>query len=310
MLGGTGLLHSARVLKLMASKQPFFILCPLRSFSSVVCTMLGQHPDMYGFPELNLFIADTLGGVMNIHRLRPHGAHGLYRTLAQLHDGEQTEASVSRAIEWVEQRRSWSSKQVLDYILDWIVPRIGVDKSPRTVMKPEYLRRMHATYPDANYLHLVRHPRSTAISTKELLKRNDEWEGLFDADWVDPERVWLRTHKNVVDFAATLPEGQCMRIKGEDLLSDPHLYLPQIAEWLGIRTDRETIEAMLHPEQSPYACFGPENAKYGNDPNFLGKPAFRGGRIKEPSLEGDLDWAPGQQFSKPVLKLAREFGYS
>jgi hypothetical protein len=30
------------------------ILCPPRSFSSVVSAMIGQHPQLYGFPELNL----------------------------------------------------------------------------------------------------------------------------------------------------------------------------------------------------------------------------------------------------------------
>ena len=40
---------------------PLFILCPGRSFSSVVASMIGQHPDAYGLPELNLFLGPTLG---------------------------------------------------------------------------------------------------------------------------------------------------------------------------------------------------------------------------------------------------------
>ena len=51
-----------------------------------------------------------------------------------------------------------------------------------------------------------------------------------------------------------------MRVRGEDLLGEPDTYLRKIAEWLGLRTDEEAIEAMKHPEQSPYACIGPENA--------------------------------------------------
>src|SRR5262249_46194462 len=43
---------------------PVFILCPIRSFSSVACAMLGQHPELYAFPELRLFNADTVEGVM------------------------------------------------------------------------------------------------------------------------------------------------------------------------------------------------------------------------------------------------------
>jgi len=144
----------------------------------------------------------------------------------------------------------------------------------------------------------------------ELLGRNEEWQGTFKADRVDAERVWFRAHQNVVDFARTLPDGQCMRIKGEELLSYPEIYLPQIAEWLDIRTDDEAIEAMMHPEQSPYACFGPENAKYGNDPNFLENAVLRRGMVSEPTLIGGIDWAGGRTFSAETQKLAREFGYS
>ena len=39
---------------------PLFILGSPRSFTSLVCAMLGQNPDAYGVPELNLFIEDNL----------------------------------------------------------------------------------------------------------------------------------------------------------------------------------------------------------------------------------------------------------
>ncbi|MEA3277491.1 MAG: sulfotransferase, partial [Pseudomonadota bacterium] len=42
------------------------ILSPPRSFSSVVSTVIGQHPDLYGFPELHLFIGDTVQEVIDV----------------------------------------------------------------------------------------------------------------------------------------------------------------------------------------------------------------------------------------------------
>ena len=143
-----------------------------------------------------------------------------------------------------------------------------------------------------------------------LLERGGEWNGTMRAEWIDPERVWLRSHQNIVDFTAALPPAECMRIKGEDLLSHPELYLPQIAEWLGVRTDQEAIEAMMHPENSPYARFGPANAKYGNDPNFLENSILKTSDIAELSLNGALEWAPEREFSKATRKLAKELGYS
>ena len=67
---------------------------------------------------------------------------------------------------------------------------------------------------------------------------------------------------------------------------------------------------MLHPENSPYACYGPDDARMGNDPEFLERPAFRRATLTEPSLEGPLDWAEDREFSKPTRKLAKELGYA
>ena len=42
--------------------HPLLILASSRSFTSVICAALGQHPQMYELPELHLFVADTLAG--------------------------------------------------------------------------------------------------------------------------------------------------------------------------------------------------------------------------------------------------------
>jgi hypothetical protein len=288
------------------------VLAPPRSFSSVVGGMLGQHPDLYGFPELNLFSAETIGRLqMAYRRAGDQARHGLLRSLAELHDGDQTEATVDAAQAWVDAHRRWTTKQVFDHLLEQVHPKIGVEKSPRTVMKLEYLERAYALYPGAQYLHLTRHPRSTAVSQVNITSRNEEWGGRLDASRINPDRWWLRAQENILQVTSRMAPGQCMRIKGEELLAEPDLYLPQIAEWLGVRTDAEAIEQMKHPETSPYASIGPDNAKYGNDINFLNSPEFRprAEKTEEPDLESPLEWAPERRFSAEVVKLAREYGY-
>jgi hypothetical protein len=44
----------------ITSMEALLVLAPPRSFSSVVAAMLGQHPQMYGMPELQLFGAETM----------------------------------------------------------------------------------------------------------------------------------------------------------------------------------------------------------------------------------------------------------
>ena len=41
--------------------EPLFILAPPRSFTSVVCAMIGNHPQMLGLPETTGLDGPALG---------------------------------------------------------------------------------------------------------------------------------------------------------------------------------------------------------------------------------------------------------
>ncbi|MCS0494078.1 sulfotransferase [Ancylobacter sp. MQZ15Z-1] len=295
--------------------EPLFILAPPRSFTSIVCGILGQHPQCYGLPELNLFLGDTLGEVWGGFAgfMKSFGRDGLLRTFAQLHDGAQNEDTIARAQQWIISRSDWPIRKVFDHIQEQVGPKILVEKSPSTLFRAEFLERALRTFPEANYLHLIRHPRGTAASVLSLRAAHEEIARVANVPMLDPERVWRISHELSVTLTEPLPVGQSMRLKGEALLSHLDVYLPQICEWLGIRSDAEAIEAMMHPENSPYACEGPPNAPRGNDPNFLENPTIdpeRLARIKEPSLVGELSWRPGENFDPRTVKLARQLGYS
>src|SRR5262245_30909041 len=73
-----------------AVRDPLIILGAPRSFTSVVCAMLGQHPEMYGLPEVNLFVAETMAERRGLIAQPPWSEHGLLRAVAQLFGGEQT----------------------------------------------------------------------------------------------------------------------------------------------------------------------------------------------------------------------------
>jgi hypothetical protein len=280
------------------------MLSPPRSFSSVVSTMIGEHPDLYGFPELHVFVGDTVQDVIDFERSsnKRHtaGPPGLLRALAQLHDGVQTNGAAFRAIGWLNDRRDWSVKRLMDYLLEAVSPKLGLEKSPVIAQKQMYLERAYTCYPDAYYLHLTRHPVSTRSSWGEFVENKAKRrKGEGRSERVDRLIGWHHMHTNILRFTSTLPLGQTLRVKGEDILSEPDVYLPQIAEWLGIRTDREAIEAMKHPENSPYARVGPDVARGGNDPKFMRSPELRAGRVKEPSLEAFLEekfprWFPAE----------------
>ncbi len=291
--------------------QPLFILCPGRSFSSVVCAVIGEHPDCYGLPELNLFLGETLGEASDaFQRSGRSGLVGLLRTLAELHSGVQTEDTVEDAQAWIERNRRLRPTEVLGHIQEIVGPRILVEKSPSNVVNDATLARVLAAYPDASYLQLLRHPRSRGTSHLAAMSKSVRHR-LIGAS-VDYEAKWTDTHLRIQRAADALPPGAFLRLRGEDVLRDLRLYLPQVCEWLGISDAPAAIERMLHPEASPYSRPGPRNAAAGTNSGFLESPALdfeRLAAMTEPTLDAPMDWAPGRRFGEPTRKLAHRYGY-
>jgi hypothetical protein len=134
--------------------------------------------------------------------------------------------------------------------------------------------------------------------------------GPGSAKVVDPQYGWMMHNMNICKFLESVPDRQKLRIRGEDLLSDPNIHLRKIAEWLQISTDKRAIESMKHPERWPYAFLGPRGARLGSSESFLQSPGMR---LQQPfySLEGPLEWrGDGEGFSPEVKELAKEFGYT
>jgi Sulfotransferase family len=268
-------------------------------------------------PELNLFVAETMrerAGTLG----RRFQDSGLLRAVAQLVAGEQTVATVELARRWVEVRSACSGVSVFHELAVRAEPRRLVEKSPLTVQRADRLQRLRRVFPQARFIHLLRHPRSQGESLWKLgglpaARRLDALDHSTDPPVVDLQRAWYAMQATSLTFLDGLPCGQWIRIRGEELLADPDVGLSRLAEWLGLPAGRAAVEAMKHPERSPFACFGPPNAPFGNDPEFLRSPALRTDRKPSPppSLDGPLPWRrDGGTFSPEVVDLARDFGYT
>lgn len=315
-------------------RPPLFILAPPRSFTSIVCAMLGQHPDMYGLPETHLFTEDT----MRARAARAAGAsypmgHGLLRVVAELYFGGQDEATVDKARAWLQARSSTTTAEVYRALGHKVFPLILIDKSPSNVNSPATVRRLRANFPQARYIHLLRHPRGHGESVMRFIEERKRHGPIPPGHWLldissarpgvnaagaaagtimlDPQTGWYHRHNVICQFLQTLPASMSLRIRGEDLLSAPDRVLQHIAQWIGVRGDPGAIDEMKHPERSPFAFLGPPGARYGNDAFFLRDPVLRSGRERDHSLGGPLSWrADDEGFRPEVRDLAKEFGYT
>lgn len=279
--------------------------------------MLGRHPEAYGLPDLNLFVKDTLQGMTDamtdVYAIQ---LHGLLRTVAQLYAGEQTIDAIDMAHRWIDKRKEKSTEEIFKELCRRVAPLSIVDKSHSNLGNVTRLERISRAFPDAYYLHLIRHPLEMGKSVMNheggqimaaLTNSIDYSQG---DELVDPQFLWYRLNRTVRDFLKTVSAGQHMQLRGEDFLNNPQRTLQLICQWLGWSWHDSAYQAMLRPEDSQYARFGPFGAQLGNDPNFLKSPVFKQRSVTTGSLKDHLPWRPDNQgFYPHVIELANEFGY-
>src|SRR5205823_923920 len=153
---------------------PLFVLASPRSFSSVTCAMLGQHPKMYGLPETHLFTLRTVSEWWtHCSRSEWPMRHGLLRAIAQIFFGEQTETTVKQAAGWILRREHFSTAYLFEVLTEELRPLILVEKSPGIVRRIEFMRRAYKMFPQARFMHLVRHPRAQGNSLMKFLECNE-----------------------------------------------------------------------------------------------------------------------------------------
>jgi hypothetical protein len=298
---------------------PLILLAPPRSYTSVINAMLGQHPQAFGLPELNLFNVEILKNLWGRVSTEIGGdsnrRHGLLRAVAEIYSGEQTRASITMAEHWAAAREDRSTGEVYLELASKIDPLIPVEKSPAYSVSPDRLLRILKAFPDAHFIHLVRHPIPQG---KSVMNLNDgifayfvnAFEFHYNHVVVDPQIAWHDINVTILRFLAEVHHSQQLRMRGEDFFEHPEAWLRDICRWLRIRDDSEAIDSMMHPERSPFACYGPINGLFGNDPNFLRAPSFRKHKPRVPPLDSPLPWRDDDKSLRPeVVDMAREFGY-
>lgn len=291
-------------------RDPLFLLAPPRSHSTVSIALLDGHPQLYGLPETSVFLAATVGEIMDA---RPNRASatltGLRRAIAQLHDGSQDPAALGRAQAWMEQRRSAPTTELLNHVLRLVYPRIPVEKSPGTVGSVPTLARCMGAYPGARYLHLTRHPVTSARSMLELYGKIS-----FPAEMPHDERVrrclhlWYTSHLRITQALRALPRHRSLRVRSEDLIGNPEATVPRVLGWLGLESSPAIIDRMLHTERWEFAAWDGDRGFGAADPKFLAAPRLHSVPPPEPEVT-DPRWGVSDQIARRITALARHLGY-
>ena len=266
-------------------REPLFILSPPRSFSSLISSMLGQHPELHAFPELQIFSDETIGDMMKKNKRRHNrlSSPGSIRAIAELHEHQQTDESCTRAWLWLQKHSEWNPSDLFDYLRKRIDPQIAVEKSPVNTCNANRLEAIIRTYPNAKFLHLTRSVNGNAKSLKEFINNQDKLLGSVGVHQLTrralsreyPASVWYICHRNILSMKSLIKSPNFLQIKGEDLLNHPRQMLTQFCQWMDIDVSMKCINSMLRPHESPYAFVGPKIAVGGNDGKFMRQPVLK-----------------------------------
>ncbi len=269
------------------SRTPLFVLAPPLGLGAHLAACLARHPGFVSLPAVNLMCADSPRDLAARwgDRLRDPD-HGLIRAVAALITGD-----AQAACDWLTARQEMPADQIMAALASAAAPRRLIDASFLYPVDDSALTRIARLYPDARYIHLLRHPATQGPSART-------------------EALWLRPHLRIHTFLARQPVLSWVRLRVEALAADPAQQLNGLLDWLGEDRDPGTMARLLDAEGLPeYAAPGPALAPHGVDPALVADPRLKSLLAAPPAPEFDDSAWEAAGFDTETRAMARLFGY-
>jgi amino acid adenylation domain-containing protein len=210
-----------------------FVLSPPRSGSTLLRVMLAGHPRLFAPPELELLSFDSLGARKSALQGRnSFWFEGLIRAVMEV---RRCDADEAKAILAELDEKDLSTREAYRLLQDWIGERTLVDKTATYAFDPQVLARAEATFAEPLYIHLIRHPGGMIRSFEEA--RMDEIFFPYDHPFATrelAELIWTLSHRNILDFLATVQPRRHLAVHFEDLVRAPRETLRSICDLLGL----------------------------------------------------------------------------
>ena len=231
-------------------ESPVFVLCTLRSGSTLLRVLLNSHSKIHAPHEIHLRYTAA--------RLEKKWAR---RTMTAM--GLDEPALTYLLWDRILHRElSASGKQII------------VDKTPNNVFMPDRLRDC---WPDARFIFLLRHPAAIAASRREWLGPNPD-------DVANVERV--RQYCEALEDARRNYDG--LTVRYEETTDDPSAATHRLCEFLGVEWEPEMVEygKFEHGPYKPALGDWSKNIKSGE----VQKPKPPPREIPEPLLPITETW--------------------
>ena len=215
---------------------PIFILSCARSGSTLLRYIVDTHPDICSPGELRTgFLCEMLTNVVDCLSLG-----GVATSSSQEERRRLNYAEVNRIVsEWMNTYAKSRGK------------RFWCEKSPNNL---SYLPLLKNIFPDAKYICLHRNCMDVVYSSFEKARtgyyvnhryyaQNDNEVSVYVDNWADNTSRLLAFERENAD--------RCIRVRYEDLVSDPAAILKPVFEFMGLTWDARRWTLSFRPSTTP-----------------------------------------------------------
>jgi hypothetical protein len=264
--------------------------------------MLAGHRDLFAASELQLLGFRTLEERAAAYTGRfSNWLDGAIRTVMQVEGlgADDAKAAIQAATD-----AGLTTRQFYGRLQAAVAPRILVDKSPSYALDLATLRKAENDFERPLYVHLVRDP----VAMISSFERHHMDQVLYlEPHPFSPrqlaELVWTLSHRTIMEFLADVPRARWVRLRFEDLVTDPAGQMEALARGLGLSFDPAVLQPYEALDSKMIDGVYPESAPMG-DPGFLAH-----GRIDPAAAAAPNGNAPGTPLGLPTRELAAMLGY-
>ena len=283
------------------NKPAVFVLSPPRSGSTLLRVILQGNSHLFAPPEMDLLSFNTMRERQEFFEDRGLviWLDAIIRTLMEIHHCSEQEAE---EILDAYLRQDISTHEFYRRLQFRLNDRILVDKTPSYSLDSNILQRAEASFEQAKYIHLLRHPYAMIYSFIEAqLDQNFfKYEHPFTRRQL-AELIWLVSHQNILNFLSKIPQSRKFTLRYEDLLHDPEGEIKRLCDFLEIPFEAE----MLRPYDGDKMTSGAHP-----DSQMVGDYKFYLHRKIDPSAATRWKKFHCKDFLSPFsVELAQEFGY-
>ncbi|MEO1260059.1 MAG: amino acid adenylation domain-containing protein [Bacteroidota bacterium] len=285
-----------------APQQPIFILAPPRSGTTLLRVMLAGHPELFACNELQLLHFETLADRSKAYTGKFNlWTEGLIRAVMEL---ENLTAAQAKSLLYAYEKKGMTTSGMINHLKTWANDRTIVDKSPSYLLDPLALEKAIRDFPNARFIHLVRHPYSMVKSFEKYhmdqvlyLKEHGHSAQALG------ELVWLHSHQNAVDFLQKIPARQRHFLRYEDLVKYPEREMQELCYEIGLPYHPNLVKPYLGLDKKMTDGLHTDSRSMG-DTHFDQKDKIEASKADD--WKGVLD---DNFLSDNSWNLAERFGY-